>query len=190
MRALTLVLVLSACREDTLPPPVEGQTPGDCSDGADNDVDGLFDCEDSGCKGAAECAPEDTAPPEDTSPPQDTAPQTFGVALEWTDEALLVKIYNSDEPEWRFGMYSQDGLSPYPTESCVGITFCHLLGPDGGEILYTTNLEQVGPGYTLFRRSWETHSAFILRGTGDRCYVWGVKRDYFDAEGCEELTVD
>ncbi|MCK6524956.1 hypothetical protein L6R49_26430 [Myxococcota bacterium] len=190
MRALPLVLMLSACREDTLPPPVEGQTAGDCSDGADNDVDGLFDCDDSGCFGAPECAPEDTEPPEDTSPPQDTAPQTFGVALEWTEDSLIVKIYNSDEPEWRFGMYSQDGLSPYPTESCVGVAFCHELGPDGGEILYTTNLEQVGPGYTLFRRSWESHSAYILRGSGDRCYVWGVKRDYFKAEGCEELTVD
>lgn len=33
----------------------EGQLPGDCTDGADNDLDGLFDCADSGCSGAPAC---------------------------------------------------------------------------------------------------------------------------------------
>jgi hypothetical protein len=40
----------------------EGATPGDCSDGEDNDDDGLIDCEDDGCAGASACeeVPEDT----------------------------------------------------------------------------------------------------------------------------------
>ncbi len=33
----------------------EGQTGGDCSDGADNDDDGLFDCLDDGCFGSPDC---------------------------------------------------------------------------------------------------------------------------------------
>jgi hypothetical protein len=37
----------------------EGQTPGDCSDGADNDVDGAYDCNDSGCIAAPECLAND-----------------------------------------------------------------------------------------------------------------------------------
>lgn len=35
---------------------VEGQSAGDCADGADNDVDGAFDCDDDGCAGAPDCA--------------------------------------------------------------------------------------------------------------------------------------
>ena len=34
---------------------VEGTDPGDCVDDADNDADGFFDCNDSGCAGAAAC---------------------------------------------------------------------------------------------------------------------------------------
>ena len=34
----------------------EGTEPGDCSDDADNDADGLFDCDDSGCSGASVCS--------------------------------------------------------------------------------------------------------------------------------------
>ena len=33
----------------------EGQEPGDCEDGADNDGDGDFDCRDDGCEGAPVC---------------------------------------------------------------------------------------------------------------------------------------
>jgi hypothetical protein len=33
----------------------EGSLPGDCSDGADNDLDGFFDCNDPGCEGAPVC---------------------------------------------------------------------------------------------------------------------------------------
>ena len=33
----------------------EGDDPGECSDGADNDGDGAFDCQDEDCLGSAEC---------------------------------------------------------------------------------------------------------------------------------------
>ena len=33
----------------------EGTEPGDCSDDADNDADGLFDCDDSGCAASPLC---------------------------------------------------------------------------------------------------------------------------------------
>ncbi len=35
---------------------VEGANPGECADDADNDGDGLFDCDDSDCVGASSCA--------------------------------------------------------------------------------------------------------------------------------------
>ena len=34
---------------------IEGSEVGDCTDGADNDMDGFFDCSDSSCKGSSDC---------------------------------------------------------------------------------------------------------------------------------------
>ncbi len=33
----------------------EGDAPGECSDDADNDQDGLFDCDDDDCEGSDDC---------------------------------------------------------------------------------------------------------------------------------------
>ncbi|MBI4951080.1 MAG: hypothetical protein HY908_03540 [Myxococcales bacterium] len=47
---LTTALGLGACKSD-----IEGDVAGECSDGADNDRDGAFDCDDSDCAGAPAC---------------------------------------------------------------------------------------------------------------------------------------
>ena len=54
----------------------EGDVPGECEDGADNDMDGLYDCNDPDCAGAPVCGgdDDDTGPPpddDDTMPPDD-----------------------------------------------------------------------------------------------------------------------
>ncbi len=64
-RALLLLLPLTTsltlgCGSDAalgvVPKPgLEGDEPGDCSDGADNDADGLFDCDDPDCAGSSDC---------------------------------------------------------------------------------------------------------------------------------------
>jgi hypothetical protein len=41
--------------EDTTPAEREGDDAGECEDGADNDVDGNFDCDDSDCAGSPVC---------------------------------------------------------------------------------------------------------------------------------------
>ena len=73
MRTIFLVALLLACNSSdkatldtatlpdsttTTPPAVEyeGDEPGECSDDADNDQDGLFDCDDEGCAGSDVCA--------------------------------------------------------------------------------------------------------------------------------------
>jgi len=38
----------------------EGRTAGDCSDAADNDGDGIFDCDDDGCAASPECGSQDS----------------------------------------------------------------------------------------------------------------------------------
>lgn len=52
--ALALSLAVAACgaKEDA----GEGSNPGDCTDRADNDEDGAFDCDDPGCAGSPDCA--------------------------------------------------------------------------------------------------------------------------------------
>ncbi|HCP48098.1 MAG TPA: hypothetical protein DIU15_18815, partial [Deltaproteobacteria bacterium] len=52
--AMTLCVLLS-CRDR----PNEGTEPGDCSDRADTDSDGLFDCDDPDCAGSPDCAGDD-----------------------------------------------------------------------------------------------------------------------------------
>ena len=38
----------------------EGDDPGECSDGADNDMDGFFDCNDNECMMSPDCTGETT----------------------------------------------------------------------------------------------------------------------------------
>ena len=39
---------------------IEGQQAGDCTDRADNDADGAFDCDDSGCANSPDCQDDAT----------------------------------------------------------------------------------------------------------------------------------
>ena len=59
-----LLLAIGACVPE-LPEekPDEGNTAGDCTDRADNDDDGAFDCDDDGCAASPDCT-ADPAPPE------------------------------------------------------------------------------------------------------------------------------
>ncbi|HCP45308.1 MAG TPA: hypothetical protein DIU15_04670, partial [Deltaproteobacteria bacterium] len=56
--ALPLLFVGIACGDVALVemPEGEGDDPGECSDDADNDLDGLWDCDDPDCQGASVCA--------------------------------------------------------------------------------------------------------------------------------------
>lgn len=51
----------------------EGDQAGECEDGADNDQDGDFDCDDTHCVGAPACTPE--SPEEPTPEPPDPTPE-------------------------------------------------------------------------------------------------------------------
>ena len=65
LRVIALHLLLCACTDKsteadddddgTTGRAPEGSEPGDCSDGADNDIDGDFDCDDDACADAPEC---------------------------------------------------------------------------------------------------------------------------------------
>ena len=62
LRILGILLVVSfgpllgcASPYDKADADTEGTLPGQCGDGADNDANGLFDCDDPGCQGAPVC---------------------------------------------------------------------------------------------------------------------------------------
>lgn len=62
VQSIAIVSMLVACSgandgvsDSGVAPKPEGETAGDCADGADNDGDGSFDCDDDGCAGAPDC---------------------------------------------------------------------------------------------------------------------------------------
>jgi hypothetical protein len=57
-------LSLFACGGGDNPEEYEGDEPGECSDEADNDRDGQFDCDDSGCANSPACSCTDQCTPE------------------------------------------------------------------------------------------------------------------------------
>jgi len=67
--------------------PYEGDDPGECTDGADNDQDGLFDCDDPNCWGSPDCAgtgdDDDTGSDDDDSTPISGAPVILNVTWTW-----------------------------------------------------------------------------------------------------------
>lgn len=68
--SISLLLSMLGCGD------VEGANPGECTDGADNDQDGYYDCEDNDCWGAPDCddadADADTDADSDTDADGDT----------------------------------------------------------------------------------------------------------------------
>lgn len=69
---LLLSSLISGCFSgDDSPPLFEGDEPGECSDGADNDQDGLFDCDDPNCAGAGVCV-KPTSDDDNSNPQNET----------------------------------------------------------------------------------------------------------------------
>jgi hypothetical protein len=56
--------------------PAEGREPGDCTNRADDDGDGAFDCEDDGCSGSPDCADDTGDSDADTDTDADTDADT------------------------------------------------------------------------------------------------------------------
>lgn len=67
-------MALTACNGDFASVrPREGDDPGECSDGADNDADSFFDCNDPDCEGSPDCQDPGPSPlPTDDTPTGDT----------------------------------------------------------------------------------------------------------------------
>ena len=72
---LACMLLLTGCLgddedSDTTIVLYEGDDPGECSDGADNDKDGLFDCDDEQCSGSPACKEDGSSVENNTNDPE------------------------------------------------------------------------------------------------------------------------
>jgi protein-arginine deiminase len=78
---------------------MEGTEPGDCNDDADNDADGLFDCDDDGCEGSDLCD-ETESPPDATAPVLETTRGSIAADnLEFASFPGVVGVPNLDDDD-------------------------------------------------------------------------------------------
>ena len=99
-----LALALLAACEATEPAPtqgvtvhsIEGDDPGECSNGADDDANGFFDCDDQGCFNAPDCAGEPGTNPgtgTGTSTGTTTTTGTPGSLADLTAASVNLRIF-------------------------------------------------------------------------------------------------
>jgi hypothetical protein len=115
--ALTsLALLLAGCtvRGDDDDEEYEGDDPGECSDGADNDRDGLYDCEDDDCAGAPACAgDDDDATGDDDDATGDDDDSTGGDDDDATADGAYIYAHTAT------ALYSVNPNAPYD-ETLIG----------------------------------------------------------------------
>ena len=110
LAAHIMLLCAVACSEN------EGMNPGECTDGADNDSDGLFDCGDPDCMMSPDCDEDpgvDTGPGGETDTTQDA--DDDGDGLTNAVEATLgtdPDNADSDGDGYDDGAEVQDGTNP------------------------------------------------------------------------------
>ncbi len=95
---LLLSSLISGCLSgDDSPPLFEGDEAGECSDGADNDQDGLFDCDDPNCAGAGVCA-KPTSDDDDSDVRDETNNDDFPLGpIELTNEMIDNGILDNND---------------------------------------------------------------------------------------------
>ena len=97
-----LLFLANTCQD------LEGDDAGECSDEADNDSDGLFDCDDSDCFGAPPCqGNDDDATDDDDGPDDDDATDDDDAADD--DDATSIDYCNGPWQIGLFGGYTFNG---------------------------------------------------------------------------------
>ena len=103
----------------------EGDEPGECTDDADNDRDGLFDCDDPDCEASEACSgddedsdadggPQDTGGPDDTSiPVDDTGDNDTGISLDVDGDGVSAEDGDCDD--------GRSDVYPGAIEVCDGV---------------------------------------------------------------------
>lgn len=178
-----LVLLLN-CAEET-----EGRNPGECSDGADNDGDGYYDCNDLDCMLAPDCEGEgDTDTDTDTDSDTDTDTDADVDAI-----AGYLKSYEvAYTLNWDFDDAFEALLEQYGLADCTN-TYAGSgtqMGADGDRVSFegTWNListdcapELADPQIVWFdKNQGKSYSSFYFAGNINTLDVWIQHRDEND----------
>ncbi len=143
--AMFLVLTLSACSSR-----IEGTEAGDCTDGADNDRDGLFDCKDDSCAGSPDCEQPEVVE-KSPSPKYSTKNVRKGLSFS-CDEATVHKMSKREraiaknEPFARHGRWFK---TPWLR--------CHFFEQNWYEPLEMPGSDAVYSNKLLSKADWKCH---------------------------------
>ncbi len=206
-----LALVACSSASDDTARRLEGDDPFECEDGADNDRDGLFDCDDPDCADSPSCEESDT----DADADADTDTDTDGdvdtgveplpdTAIDWVD-------YSYTRSEWRYevgieGQADEVALSIYQYEGGYAWEEEHDLdrtdaGPYGYWEEWGVDLavvddwkDQVNGVSTLFQGtgSMEATMTWMVQVWDDHgdyaeCAVWGKRPEYYASQDCRAV---
>ena len=191
---------------DTDSPLPEGQSPGDCDDGMDNDSDGLTDCDDDGCLDASECDTEwlddgDCSDEEDNdddglidcddSDCAGSGDCPLGFEVLWSASDVTLEITNS-YTDHTFGMAQtacSDPANCWTGEDCylgfVNYNFCHTTDDNGVTLQTVAGITDIIEGSTtLFYEG--LHITYYVANSS-QCWVWGDDISYYKELGCTGL---
>ena len=161
--------VISGCF-GTLPPDVEGENPGECSDDADNDRDGLFDCNDPDCQGDPAC--EEEADDDDSSGDDDDSAGDDDDSSEPADGEVSVLILYDDSGPWgHLGeLYASQVLSLLGHFAEVVVTATPIAGYQPGQLdlhevsLYIGSTWDAQPPKSFEEDFWDYEGRFTWIG--------------------------
>ena len=156
---LILILggLLLACEEKDR---IEGTEPGDCTDSADNDGDGLFDCNDDGCAGSPDCS-DSGAEDSNNSNDEDDSDTTDTTDTDDTDDTTV------ESPSWT-GVWRVDMNLNFSCEHSFG----GETTADEDNDQQTIMLQLSGPPNDLYAVTPGTDSSWSMSGSGDESGIF------------------
>jgi len=187
--------------------PGEGANPGECSDGADNDEDGEYDCDDEDCAGSPVCDGVEGDTDTDSDADSDADTDTAWGPGDWS---IDVVTYGYDSSEWFYEVrmegwasevtldISQDNPSPWEEyHEFVNVDY----DPSGDWDLWSIELPITSDWYdqresvnTLYQGSLEPSMVWRVEASteyGDYdCVVWSggsASIAVLMESGCREL---
>jgi hypothetical protein len=184
------------------PEDFEGDAPGECADAADNDRDGLFDCDDPDCIGSPDCTGEPTPTASPTQVPEVDADADVDAD---TDSDVDADTDADTDPSTLIDMSAFVDLSgcegqalwndPGVSMAAVQWVSTHLTNGTATETAYyLPNPRFASQGFSACEVTWtgtSTHTAGALSGSvsvdSSTCATIGGQEIYV---GDETYTVD
>ena len=166
--------LLLACEEKDR---VEGTEPGDCTDAADNDGDGLFDCEDDGCTGSPDCPDSDTGDEDNSSSSGGSDTNNSNDTNDTTDTNTP-----DESPSWT-GVWRVDMNLNFTCQHSVG----NSTTADEDNDQQTIMLQLSGPPNDLYAVTPGTDSSWSMSGSGDEngIFLGGAIRMEVDGDAID-----